>query len=794
MEALKSKDDNKPSSQFDLQANMVVIRRGSLKFDNDSVPDSIPVNKFNKNHIRITDMKADISLPRIKNDDFIINLKRLSLNEQSGLELTDLHVRTVISNAEFSVEDFQITLPHSLIKLGNINIELDSLKTLGHTLTTASHRIIVRPESHVYPPDLSPLFPVLAKLPMDINIFTDITGTLDDISINRLNLTLDNGFTYIDCSGQIDSLSSPTGRSINLSRANIRTQGAKLDSIISVFTQLPPKVSSIVNGLGQINLESRIYFSEIQKQFTGKLHTNPGNININARLLSYNRYSPMSISATVQSESFDVNQILPSSQLGTMIFDIKGESKFLKKVYSGNISVNIPKMEWKDKFYSGITASVECDRDTIIGSIDCTDPAVTMQADAIAIIGKHPSIDFNANLLGINTSVIGIDKKYPDYTLSGKINAVFSGKSADYADGHVTMTDLNFVDHDGKGLTLTPIDIDVHNSTLPQHITFSAGPINGSMQGSYSYSTLGHSVRDICRKIFPSLIPEPTNVAANTHIQTTQTDSTARTDNFNYHISITDNPQLSSFFKLPVRILYPVTISGHLNHETDYMEVTVDAPYLQKKDKLIRNTHLHLNVNGALDEAKLSVSTLMPSKYGDVSVHLGCFGASDRIDTKLTWLINNKRAFNGEIDLSALVSRDINNNLLGHVSVNPSQLVFNDTVWQINKADIYALPSRISIENFIIKREGQSLSIDGVASADSTDMMTIKLANINLDYVFGTLNIDNVMFGGIATGNFYGYSLLSKEPVRYTPKLHVDGLRYNGTTMGDSDIFSAWHN
>ena len=151
-------------------------------------------------------MKADISLPRIKNDDFIINLKRLSLNEQSGLELTDLHVRTVISNAEFSVEDFQITLPHSLIKLGNINIELDSLKTLGHTLTTASHRIIVKPESHIYPPDLSPLFPVLAKLPMDINIFTDITGTLDDISINRLNLTLDNGFKYIDCSGQIDIL------------------------------------------------------------------------------------------------------------------------------------------------------------------------------------------------------------------------------------------------------------------------------------------------------------------------------------------------------------------------------------------------------------------------------------------------------------------------------------------------------------------------------------------------------------------------------------------------------------
>lgn len=792
IQALKPKNSNKAPAKFDLQANMVVIRRGSISLDADSVPDSIPNGIFDKNHIRIYDLKADIGLPRLKNNDFIINLKRLSLKEQSGLNLTDLHVRAIISDSEFSIEDFQLSMPSSCVKLGDIKMGLGSIADLEQKLKTASHHIIILPQSHIFPPDLSPVVSQLANLPIDINIFSDISGTIDEFYVNRLNISTDNGFTYIDCSGQIDSLLSPTGRTIDISQANIRTQGLKLDSIVSAFIRIPSDISSAIDNLGQLNLNSQIYISDNVQRFTGHLHTAPGNIDIELNTTRYSRNMPLSITGMLRSESLDVKQILPSNKIGRIAFDVKAEGNLNRKQRSAYINVAIPQIEWQGNTYSSITANLEHIRDSFICSLDIDDPSIIMQADGTAVLGKNQNFELCTNIHKVTSSVIGIDDKYPGYTISGKINATFSGSEIDYADGRVTISDLHFHNNNGEGLSLSPIDIDIHNSTLPQHIVLSSGPVNGSMQGSYSYSTIANSIKDIYGSVFPALISEDRLIGQDTNRH--PADSTIRQDNFSYHINITDNQQISSFFKLPVRILYPMTISGQLNHENNYMEVTVDAPYLQQKDKLIRNTHLYLNINGDNDEARLAASTLVPSKYGDVSLHLGCFGASDRLDSKLTWLINNKRAFNGNIDISALMSRDVKDNLLGHITINPSQMVFNDTVWSISRSEIYALPQRISVENFNIQREGQSLAVNGVASADSVDSITIKLANIDLDYVFGTLHIDNVMFGGIATGNFYGRSLLSKEPVLYTPKLYVKNLKYNNAVMGDTEIVSAWHN
>lgn len=36
------------------------------------------------NHIAVTGLKADVTIPRLRNDDIIVYLKRLSLAERSG--------------------------------------------------------------------------------------------------------------------------------------------------------------------------------------------------------------------------------------------------------------------------------------------------------------------------------------------------------------------------------------------------------------------------------------------------------------------------------------------------------------------------------------------------------------------------------------------------------------------------------------------------------------------------------------------------------------------------------------
>lgn len=110
IEALKPRNKTKKPTRFDLQVNTVVIRRTSATYDVESAPPA-PDGHFDPNHIAVTGLKADVTIPRLRNDDIIVYLKRLSLAERSGLELTDFHANTHFSASNLSVTDAEIRMP-----------------------------------------------------------------------------------------------------------------------------------------------------------------------------------------------------------------------------------------------------------------------------------------------------------------------------------------------------------------------------------------------------------------------------------------------------------------------------------------------------------------------------------------------------------------------------------------------------------------------------------------------------------------------------------------------------------
>ena len=72
--------------------------------------------------------------------------------------------------------------------------------------------------------------------------------------------------------------------------------------------------------------------------------------------------------------------------------------------------------------------------------------------------------------------------------------------------------------------------------------------------------------------------------------------------------------------------------------------------------------------------------------------------------------------------------------------------------------------------------------------------MALSIKDIDLDYIFETLNISNVQFGGRATGTFLASNLFTGAPRLETPDLKVKNIKYNGALMGDADIESHWDN
>ena len=107
VDAFKPKDRNKPPAKFDMTLHNIVIRNSKATFDRVWLPRK-GNGRFDPNHIAVSKLRADVALPRIANDDFTIDLRRLALLEQSGLDLNTLSLKAHITQNEIELKDILI--------------------------------------------------------------------------------------------------------------------------------------------------------------------------------------------------------------------------------------------------------------------------------------------------------------------------------------------------------------------------------------------------------------------------------------------------------------------------------------------------------------------------------------------------------------------------------------------------------------------------------------------------------------------------------------------------------------
>ena len=183
IDAFKPKDKNKPPTKFDLKLHNIVIRKSAASFDRRWKPRA-EAGRFDANHIRVTDLKADVALPRLKNDDFTVDLRRLALKERSGLEIESLHLLAHITPRQISVSDFQLRMPGSDIRPSDMSLSFNGYSKIKEALMEGIHAVSL-PDAKITPSDFAPFLPLLAHFDSPFRLDADLAGNLRRVSIDR---------------------------------------------------------------------------------------------------------------------------------------------------------------------------------------------------------------------------------------------------------------------------------------------------------------------------------------------------------------------------------------------------------------------------------------------------------------------------------------------------------------------------------------------------------------------------------------------------------------------------------
>ena len=185
IDAFKSKDD-KPKSPLDIKLNAINISNGEFFYDIKDKPFKEDV--FDANHIHISDFQTKLAVKSIVNDSLNIEVKKLSLKEKSGLEISNLVFKLVTENKQASIRGFNLELPSSRLQLGRCEIDLTPSSDTAKIMDYLTVDCVISP-SYISPRDVAAFSPALRNFDDVVSLQTEISGSVNDLNIKNLSLS-----------------------------------------------------------------------------------------------------------------------------------------------------------------------------------------------------------------------------------------------------------------------------------------------------------------------------------------------------------------------------------------------------------------------------------------------------------------------------------------------------------------------------------------------------------------------------------------------------------------------------
>ncbi len=772
IDALKPKDKNKPPKKFDVSVKGLVIRTSSISFDRRWKP-AAQAGKIDFNHLRVSNLRADISLPRIKNDDFLVQLHKLSFAERSGLTVTAISAWVAVTDKQLTVKDFQLALPGTLIRPTDFKISYDGFADLVPALKRSDIGLRLD-HNKVTPADFSPFFPPLERLKDAWWLTVDGSHAGEDFMLKQLDLRRADGAVKILADGETRRFKSFSGK------MELTVAEGLPAHYLETFVPISDQARKLLGACGAVKLDVDGSYADGEGSAKVNLASAAGEVKVSGDF-GFEGKRPRFASGNFSAS--DLNLAIFDPRLGQATLSGTADLKFPKgSLPEGSATFDLERAVYAGRILHGISANAVKDGKDINAILTSKADDATLDAEAhIHIAGAESELHGNVNIAHLNLSALGLGES-KQRTLSGSLTADLSGDRLDNALGEVRISDMDLT-----GFTKLPLRMKsmVMSSALSEdsvrRLKVESDFVDAEVKGHFLPSKIVPAVRHIVASVVPALMGDD--------MFAIDPQMTAE-----YSITFKKDAGISDYLGLPVMLLTDAPLNGAIDGRTQSADLSLDLPYLkQGRDKLIRNTSLKLTLDGLTRRANLNLGSTLPGKKGDITVGFAASAASDAIAADISWRFDREKAFHGEVSLLGALNRGAGG-IGANLVVRPTDFYVNDGAWHIGQGRISYADKQIDVTGINVWRGDQYVRLEGRGSDLATDTLMLSLQDIDLGYIFDTLSIDNVAFGGIATGDISVSSLFSGAPVMLTDNLAVEDLAYNHAVLGDAKIRSMWNN
>ena len=744
IDALSSKEKDKPS-KLDLHIGSLIIHDLSLAYDQLDAP--VTPGRFNPRHLKVSNVSAHILLRNLNPDQLDLQIKRISLHEQSGFELQQLAFKMEADRDKAVVSDLLVQLPHSTLSVDTIRASylLDSLtSTLRYELKQFNTSLALS--------DIVSILPPQVPAAHSFNISTSFSGTLNSIDCKHISINSSDDALTLQATGKYHA----DNWNANIGRLAIS------DAMLAEIHDLLPSTPQLITRLGRVSLTGQAdhtAMGDITVQ--GHVSTGIGNLALHGNI-----DNDMELwNAHVDTDSLNLQHLLDNPAMGllTAQLDLNAMNSVV------NIKGEVPRLDLKGYSYSNLTVDGTYSPQAIGGKLLISDP--NLQADVEGLVNTEaavPHITLTGTIGSIAPQALHLSDRWDDAVFSAIVDADFTAPSLTDAQGTIDLDDFIMTQGDSTSFHLDNLHIKSGYDDDRHFFHLNCDFGEAKLNGRFNWSTLPHS--------FAAIVPM------------LSTESKPRDNDFALSMQLTDSHWLQTLLGIPLDLNGPLSVDAQVCDSCRQIALNASVPSFNYGSANYHNAVLHLNTHDGNSQGDLSLSQYT-AKGNIVNMRLDAHTDGDQIISAIT--IDTDHTGGGTINTITQLYDNDEGIREAHVRVMPSELVLKGMVWELEPCDILYSEKRLMIDQFTLHHNDEHLIIDGLASVHENDSLMIDLQDVDVASILDLVNFRSVKFGGRMTGQAYVCHAF-KEPEAWADVM-VDDFLFQQAPMGTLEAHALWN-
>ena len=265
-------------------------------------------------------------------------------------------------------------------------------------------------------------------------------------------------------------------------------------------------------------------------------------------------------------------------------------------------------------------------------------------------------------------------------------------------------------------------------------------------------------------------------------------------DSIDFVLTFIDTVLVRKFADVDLRIpqqgilVGTLTIAPQFDLLKSRLRAQLEVPQINYGKETLSNTQLQLNYTPDALNGTLYTEREMPS--GSTAFDLSVENSEDRLHALFSWNNNNGPRQQGTVDATALLNRDSLGKSDFRLWIAPSELVINDSVWQVHSGAVRWYKGVAEVNGLGVSQNDRHLTVNGRVSKDPADTLRASFHDINVAYIMDLVKFHDVLFGGNASGEAVLTGLMSNPVV--DARAHVTDFTFNNTPEGTVDARLVW--